>query len=496
MTIPASQIVSVTPNVLSAGGTALDLIGLVLNGTDTRVPIGSVFSFPSAAAVSAFFGPTSQSAKTAATYFLGFDNSNKKPGAILFAQYPRAAVAAWLRGGSVASLTLAQLQALTGALILTVNGTTATSSNISLTAATSFSNAATIIQAAFTSPAFAVTYDSVSGGFVFTTTTTGATAAISFASGTLAAGLLLQQVNGAVISPGAAIATPVAFMQGIVGVTTNWASFMTDWLPSTQDMVNFATWTNSTNGDYVYAMWDTNSVPTTNTDTTSAGALIKQGNFSGTVPIYAPTLQQTAAAFGLGAVASIDFTETQGRITGAFKGQSGLTPDVTNATVAANLLANGYNFYGSYATANDQFNFFYNGSISGPYLWMDAYVDAIWLDNQFQLALMTLLTQVKSIPYNAAGYALIEAACMDVINQAVTFGAIQPGVPLSALQAQEVNTAAGLKIDTVLSTRGWYLQVLPATAQTRAARQSPPCTFWYTDGGSVQQINLTSVDMQ
>src|SRR5579883_1767550 len=106
-TIPISQIVSVTPNVLNAGGDALVLNGLVLTNS-TRVPIGTVASFPNdGESVSNFFGAASAEAATAAVYFLGFDNSNVKPGQILFAQYPQAAVAAYLQGGSVASLTLA-----------------------------------------------------------------------------------------------------------------------------------------------------------------------------------------------------------------------------------------------------------------------------------------------------------------------------------------------------------------------------------------------------
>jgi len=54
-TIPASAIVNVQPNVLAAGGSAIDIIGLLLT-TDIRVPIGSVMDFASAAAIDAYFG--------------------------------------------------------------------------------------------------------------------------------------------------------------------------------------------------------------------------------------------------------------------------------------------------------------------------------------------------------------------------------------------------------------------------------------------------------
>jgi hypothetical protein len=99
----------------------LDLSGLVLT-LSTRAPIGSVQSFASEIAVDNYFGASSLEARNANKYFAGFDNSNKKPGAILFAQYPLAAVAAYLRGGNISDLTLTQLQAFSGALNVTIDG--------------------------------------------------------------------------------------------------------------------------------------------------------------------------------------------------------------------------------------------------------------------------------------------------------------------------------------------------------------------------------------
>jgi hypothetical protein len=90
----------------------------------------------------------------------------------------------------------------------------------------------------------------------------------------------------------------------------------------------------------------------------------------------------------------------------------------------------------------------------------------------------------------------LRSTLLDPITKYINFGAIQPGVQLSASQAQQVNTAAGAKIDGVLSTVGWYLQILPATAQVRGIRGSPPMKFWYTDGGSIQSLLLATIDVQ
>lgn len=492
MTIPASQIVQVNPGVLSAGGSALVLNGLILSA-DAAIPTGQVLPFATASDVGAFFGPTSPEAQYANIYFNGFDNATVLPAQLMFARYNAAASAAFLRSGSLAAMTLAQLQALTGTLTITVDGVAKTSSAINLAAATSFSNAATIILAAFTVPGFTLAYDSQRAAFVFTDSSTGAASTLSFATGTLSTGLRLTAATSAVLSQGAVAAVPATFMESIVAQTQNWVAFMTTFEPVLADKMLFAAWTLSKTNRYVYVAWDTDVNAIVPGNTSAFGPQVVAAGMSGVVPVYKDPLK---AAFILGITASIDFTRTNGRLTYAFKHLAGLVADVTDATTANTLIANGYNFYGAYATANQNFVFLYAGSIAGQYLFIDAYVNQIWLNNALQLAIMALLTSIVSIPYNPQGYALIEAACMDPIIAALNFGAIRNNVPLSQSQAAQVDNAAGGVISPTLASRGWYLQIKPATAQVRAARGSPPCTFWYMDGGCVQKVVLASILVQ
>ncbi len=648
MTIPASSIVQVIPSVLSAGGSGLQLSGLFLtNGT--RTPIGSVLTFGSALAVSDYYGPGSTEYAQSVIYFNGFQNSTIKPAALLFAQYNQVAVSAYLRGASTASLTLAQLQALNGTLIVSVDGVTRTSATINLASATSFSSAAALIQAGFTganlynaitssastiaagtatnstaasitgytmtvgatvtgafvigglltgtgvtagttileqlsgttggvgtyrvsisqtvasttitqtyglltvvamtsgtlavgqvisggttavgttitalgsgtggigtyitsggsqtvsatiisSGPLAWTYDSVSGGFLVTGGNPGSAGAIGFASGTISTSLKLTSATGAVISQGAAAATPSTFMNAIVQQTTNWASFTTLFDPDNSygnaNKLLFADWVNGTNDEFVYVASDTDITPTLSTAASSSlGYILQNNDSSGTVVLYDPE-NVGLAAFFCGTGASIDYNATNGRITFAFKSQTGLPATVTTQTAADNLIANGYNFYGSYATANQGFIFLYPGSISGPFEWADSYFNQIWLNSGLQLAAMQMLVGLKSVPYNVIGYAQIRAAFTSPIDAGLNNGVISTGVPLSSLQISQVNTAAGLPIDQQLSSTGYYLQVLPASAITRGNRESPPCTLWYMDGGSVQKITLASVQVQ
>lgn len=489
--IPASKIVNVLPGVISAGGSALDLNGVILT-TDSAVPIGAANSFPSKDAVAAFFGDASLEATLAAIYFGGANNATKTPGALFFAQYAEDAVAGYLRGGSLKGMSLSQLQALSGTLTVTVDGGSPnTSATINLASATSFSNAATLIAAGFTALGATVSYDSQRSAFKFTSSTTGEDSSLTFATGSLASNLKLNALAGAVLSAGADASTPGGAMDSVVAATRNWATFMTTFEPSTDDKVAFSDWTNEQLNQYAYVGWDTDEAPTTSSDASASWMpRVKAAGYSGSFGIYKDI---NHAAFILGLTASLDFSRTNGRKAYAFKYLNGLVASVTDETVAENLEANGYNYIGAFATANDSFTFLYPGTVSGPFGYMTKYVNQIYLNSQLQLALMTLLTTINSIPYNAAGYSLINAACLDPINEAVNFGTIRAGVTLSALQIAEVNNAAGVQIDNVLSTRGWYLQILDPTPQVRQAGGTPVCAFWYTDGGDVLKITLASI---
>lgn len=490
MTIPASAIVSVQPGVIAAGGAAPLLSGLILTG-NTRAPIGLTLSFATAAAVAAFFGAVSQEASMAAVYFAGYDSMPSRPSALLFRQYNGAtAVAGYLRGGPVANtLTPAQLQALSGTLTLSVDGTPQTSAPINFGTANSFSAAAALIQAALTGVTAA--FDSLSGAFVITSATTGATSAVSAASGPLAAPLLLTTAVGAVASPGAAPTTPAAFLVNVIAQSPSFASFTTTTEPSVTDKVAFAAWANAQLSAIAYVLWTTEIALTTTDTTGTSVAAIKANGYAGTIAIYEPS-DLNHAAFVMGCIAAVDFTRSNGRITLAFRTQSGLTAGVADAQAAANLEANGANFYGSYAGGA----FFYAGAITGPFLWIDSFIDQIQLRAGIQAACFALLQQAGQVPYNPAGYATIEAACLDPIQAALRFGSIRPGVTLSNAQRQAINAQAGLIIDDVVQTRGWYLAIGDASPAVRAARQSPPISFFYADGQSVQRINIASLEVQ
>jgi Protein of unknown function (DUF3383) len=361
------------------------------------------------------------------------------------------------------------------------------------------------LSAAMTAFAPAVTFDSVSSAFTINGTA-GAASTITFGTGALATSLLLTQVTGAVLSQGAGVATPVAFMIALAQITQNWATFTTVFDPdaavdpggNTQKLA-FAQWTNGQNNRYAYIAWDADASPTTTVPATASfGYLIGPNgfNYSGTSVWYDPTNEGVTAGI-MGGIAQLNFNQINGRTDIAFMIFAGLLATVTNQQVAANLISNGYNYYGAFGTANANFIFAYNGAVSGPFAWLDSFVNQIWMNSQFQLQLLQLLIQVGSIPYNAAGFSLIETALSSIIQQAVAFGAIRVGVALSSSQITQINNQAGNVIAAqTVQNQGWYLQILPPSSAGRLARTSPTITFWYADGQSVQKITMASLEVQ
>ncbi len=498
MSIDASQLVSITDRTIDGGGTGLEFNGLILTQTN-EIPAGGVVSYPDAASVGDAFGLQSLEYDLAQRYFTGFVNSNRKPRTLLFGRYVDADVPGWLQGASLTA-TLAQIQAVnSGGLTVSIDGQQRVLTGLDFSQVTSFSGAAEVIQAALGadagSPAPTVTFSSLGNVYRITSGTLGANSSVSYATPPTGGGdadmatmLGLTESAGAIVSPGMAARSEADNMEALVKRARNWVCFMTAWEPEIAGKLAFAKWCNGYAPRYVYAAWDTDARATQQLATGSFAEQVIELGYAGTVPVYG---QAQLAQFVLATAASIDFDETNGRITFAYKAQDGLEVTCDDGAIAQTLIAKGYNFYGDYATANDEFKFFQTGTVTGTATWLDTYINKVAINNDLQLALVSFLAAAKSVPFNRDGDTQLEAAALDPINKYLNFGAIRQGVSLSSAQASQVNTEAGIKISDTLATRGWYLQWTEATAQVRVQRRKAG-KFWWMDGGSVQFIDLSS----
>jgi Protein of unknown function (DUF3383) len=495
-TIPFDTVANIVAGVLSAGGDALDLNEVVLSQS-IFAPQNEILAFANAPDAQAYFGAGSPEAQIAATHFQGPDNKLATPGALYFLGYAENAVPGWLLGISSTPATLAELQALSGTLIINVGGTEFTSSEINFSAVGSFSAAAAAILAAFTDPSFTVVFDPIHQAFLITSTATGAAASITFATGTLASALGLDAASGGTLSQGANAAVPAAQMNSLISMFQNWMTFQTTWLASIAERQAFAAWSASVAPRYLYLPWDTDAADDVANNPDSFGGIITALNSSGTLLTYGTMLH---AAFVGSYFASLNFNAENGRRTLCFQSQAGLAAAVDDQTTFDNVTSNGYNVYGSFGSNNPANNqeWMTPGSVAGPFKWADTYGNQVWFNAQLQLGIVTGLRTSGQVPYNANGDVMLAGFVAGAIKQAGNFGVFRTGITLSASQVQQVINLVGSDVSATITAQGYYLFTDAANtdATVREARGSPPAILLYQDGESIQSITMPSIVIQ
>ena len=101
--IPASYIVSVNPRVMYGASGTLVMNGLLL--TDNALqPFPQLLSFPGADEVGEYFGVDTEEYRLATKYFLGFDNSYRKPEKLYFARRCKTAFGGGIIGSPVTAV--------------------------------------------------------------------------------------------------------------------------------------------------------------------------------------------------------------------------------------------------------------------------------------------------------------------------------------------------------------------------------------------------------
>ena len=487
MSISASQIVNVIPRVINAGGTDLEITGLLLTDNPLCVFPGTV-SFTSANAVGSYFGETSAEYQAAAKYFLGYDNSFRKPRRLHFARLVDSAIAGSLIGGTAGSMD--EMKAITaGGFTINVDGSPKTVTALDLSEATTQSDIAQSIQTQLTGTT--VQYNSNLNAFIITSSQTGDTSSVSVAEDTAenAASILgLTADAGATASAGSAALEPSANMNSITNITQNWVSFTTMEEQEDDVIEAFSEWANNSNGEYLYCPYTTQENDTNPNAGSNLPKTLANANYEGVVLTYGG-LDYALLVMSIGAC--IDWDRNNGLVTWAFKSQSGLEASVTDDTTAANCVELNVNYYGRWATRNDDFIQYYQGAmIGGNFGFVDAYVGNLWLRNALQVSLMNGLAQVGRVPYTDEGYTIIRAWCMDPINRALNNGVIDPGVTLSESQRAQLMNEIGEDVSDQILTDGYYLMVADPGASARVDRDTPTLGLWYTYGGSVHKLEL------
>lgn len=491
MPIPLTKDVKITPGVIKATGSAVDLNGLILTASP-YIPTGGVMGFESSEQVSNFFGAASDEFNVSKIYFKGVKSGTKTPEILLFSRFNSTASAATLRSYPL-TISVNELKALSGDLIIDINGTEKTAT-VNLTTVTSFAEAAQAIETGFSGDV-TVVFDTDVKSFILTVDVgTPETSTISYASGTIADGLSLSAGRGAFLSQGADASQADTLFASITDKNQNWAGVTTLFEATTEQHLDLSKWVHDSEYRFFYVAWTTSDTALINDSTETIANKIKEEKYSNVIPVYC--IDNTKPASILGYAASLNFDRINGRVPLKFRTLDDLTPDVTESAVYDTLSGNGYSFYGQYAANVNKFNYWADGAITGDFRWADAYCGQIWLNANLQAAIIRLFMSNKSVPYNREGRALVESCMLSTLEQFKNWGGISTGTDLDDSQKSQIKDIVGVDVSDSLIAKGFYIYIGKFTSIMRAKRTTPEVYLFYTDGGSMQKLYMKSLEVE
>lgn len=489
--IPLSMDFAITPGVVSPAGSAVDAIGLMLTDNEL-IPVGKVQSFFDDSGVSALTGSASKEFIASQQYFKGYDNSSVIPGELLMYRLVTSDVAGYLLSASLKGIPLTTLKSIpAGTITLFIDSVSTTSSSIDLSTATSFSDIADKLETGIGASKVEVEWNSIANRFIIRSLTTGDTSEVSYAiPGALATGLKLTQDTAAIVSPGSNAVSMTDMMESIINTNQNWIPFESLVSLTDDEHTELCAWTSAQNSRFVYVYYDTSDAPTiaNNPDCFYQKVVVANG-YEGICPVYGSYLY---GVMPLAYSASIDFARTNGRVSFKFRGFSGIAPNVSDLATAKALKSNGYNFYGDYGLNKTMKQYASDGAISGKYLWLDSFIDQVWINANLVSAYANLFTNNQSYSYNADGYSSVQAATIDPAQLAITFGAIKKGIVLDQSQIRIVNNTVGKDISATLYSEGWYLYIPTQPGSARLDRELKGVIFYWVDGQLIQSITMSS----
>lgn len=513
MAINASQLVQINPRVTAPESDTFEMNGVLI--TTSEKLAYDVMRFASAESVGELFGFDSDEYRAAATYFTGYDGSSQKPSTLYIGRHLRQDAAPKLVGSEIVNDFPAFLNEGNGSITATLSVASGSrevnAEGIDFSAMTSYSQVAAKLQDILFGTtdqededwyanealraavaAGTVTYNSADNAFIIASADATPLASIELTGGNLISRLGFSAFEGKAVTFAKA-STPAETMAKISAGAQAWVCFTTAWEPTAEESVAFATWASQQGVAVLYVHWtdDLNLFDEAPDAAETAVDALAQADIGATTSVYAHDC--VLAAFVMGSIASLNFDAADATVTMAYRKGAGVEVSVSDAQSAQILDGKLVNYYGDYATRNKIFKFFQTGRMYGAYGFIDPYINAIWLNNALQNAILQGFQRNPRVPYNDSGYAIVRGWIMDPVTRARQNGVIDTGLSLSEAQKADIVREAKADITTDLEQLGYYVQILDPPASVRGARQSPTVNLWYTYAGSIQRLVMSSI---
>ena len=480
--------------------------GLAITNSLLISTLTPLMKFISSDAVGEFFGLNSNEYKYSFKYFSAYSTAETTPAYLYFGLLVSDDRSPWVTGGKVKNptATLNALKLITaGVLTVNADGINYSTTGIDLSAATSLSNVASIIQADVRAanpslvPIFNFTYNGTTNNFygLFSDTATTTDYFSSTTTG-LATALQMTLATNATLSQGANVQTVAEALTILKSkFTDQFSIFFLDDLDgyvTDDENVALAQWVSDQDSKYNSLVWSNEVALESATDTTSIWYQINQAGIENCSIFDEVNLDNSERVFAYaGILASLDLTQLNSAITPAFKTQDGLLPSVSDTDIAVILNDKKINYYGNVGISGSPtvLNFFYGGYTTGKWGYTDNLVGQVWIAYQCNVAIARLFTSIGQVVNDPDGAGLVRAALTDAVETAVFNGIVAKGVNFDTATQLYIKTRYGINpVD--LTNNGYVIINSPSTPSQRQNRISSVWSILYVKGSAIQFLPI------
>jgi hypothetical protein len=468
-------------------------IGLILGSTPAVIDTAERLRFyTTLTGVAQDFGTTAPEYLAATKYF----SQSPQPAALYIGRWAQTPTRGHIRGASLSPTQrlLSNFTSVTsGSLSVAIDGTPRNITGINLSSALNLNGVASLIQTALQAvvPNAVVKYDGVYGRFDIASGTTGTASSVGYAttapSGTDLGPLLhLTSLDASAPVAGVAAETLVSAVATLADQSGAWYSVQvaTATPPADADLLAVAALVEglSTSQSRIFGATLQNANVIDGTTSADLASQFKTAGYSRTYTQFSRN-DPNAAESLFGRFATVDFEGSNTTITGAYKQEPGIVPEVITESQFGTIKAKNTNVF--VAVQNGTQIIFPAVMANGDYI--DERIGADWLQNRIQTDCYNLLyTTATKVPQTDAGMNLIKTVIANACTVAVANGFIAPGRWLGP------NVGTLRTFDDL--TSGFYIFAPPVSTQSqadRAARKSVPFQVCCKLAGAVHIISIS-----
>ena len=416
-----------------------------------------------------------------------FFAKTKRPRQIAVGKIYTANQPAYLLSGG---LTLSDLTGITtGAMKITIDGTSRTLSALDFSSATSVSDVAGVINTALSTYGTCTVYG---GNIIIKSATTGAESSISYASapdsGTDVSDLLgLTEAKGASLADGYVAGTIAEEMQAIADAGTRAGLFFYGWAidaeyRDTEDQVAAANWINARSYRACGAMATNNANAYNPASTANNGYKATEQGLASINYTYDDNSQVYPEISYLANFLAVDYNAENQAIAGKYKDADGIAavnfPDIeTNIQTLNSRRINTIT-----GVIGQTIKFFREGVQSSSAWSTDGWVNVCNFISELEIEILNVFLRNKKVPYTLDGQNLLIAAASKICNKYKRNGSFSDGME------EDSTSETGYKVIPAFDIQ---IQELSATtAAQRAAHIGTPLTITLNDAGWMGSITI------